>query len=122
VVHAAHAAHAAHLDRRACVQRADGNVAVMRARVSFPVGLGGLGLGLRLGLPLGLAALAGLLGACAGGIGQGGTGSAQCSDSQRTCLTAPSCTWDKDRACELCRCSPPDAPPDYTPQGPPRME
>ncbi|HEY8089297.1 MAG TPA: hypothetical protein VIF09_15665 [Polyangiaceae bacterium] len=60
--------------------------------------------------------------ACAGSLGAGGTGNAQCPDSQRTCLTAPTCDWDTARACELCRCSPAVAPTDLTPQGAPRME
>jgi hypothetical protein len=46
----------------------------------------------------------------------------QCPNSQSTCLSAPECAWDDARACELCRCSPPAAPPDYTPQGSPRLQ
>jgi hypothetical protein len=63
-----------------------------------------------------------LLAACGASMGSSGRSKTQCPDSQSSCLTAPSCAWDEGRACEMCHCSPPEAPPDYTPQGPPRME
>ena len=57
----------------------------------------------------------------AGAVGGGSRSKTQCPDSQTSCLSAPACAWDDARSCEVCHCSPPSAPPDYTPQGPPRM-
>jgi len=59
--------------------------------------------------------------ACGGSLGNAPRSRPQCQGSQTSCLTTPACTWDESRACETCKCTPPSAPPDYTPQGPPAM-
>jgi len=63
-----------------------------------------------------------LLAACGASFFGGGRSKTQCSGSQTSCLTAPSCAWDEAQACEMCHCGPAAAPEDFTPQGPPRTE
>ncbi|HEY8090329.1 MAG TPA: hypothetical protein VIF09_20850 [Polyangiaceae bacterium] len=45
--------------------------------------------------------------------------SAYCPGSQSSCLTAPECTYDPARACQMCHCSAPLPFPQYSPQGSP---
>jgi len=68
------------------------------------------------------ALLLSLADACGGSLANAPRSRPQCPGSQTACLTTPACTWDEGRACETCKCTPPSAPPDYTPQGPPAMQ